>query len=206
MLLYLARSAQSQWDAGEVTHGDDPVLTDTGWEQAKRLARRVADENPAYIYAAPQPRALQTLEPIRDEFPVLPFIHPMFCEQWDSDMAGWPRWRLQEAFRWAELPEVVTDQPWWPSAPESEMELFARANRVAQFLREHHPAADERVLLISNVTFGDVLLSVLFGLSPCNHARFMQRNAGITLVNVWNEGAQMAYLSDPSHLPRELWT
>ena len=44
MLLYLARSAQSQWDAGEVTHGDDPVLTDTGWEQAKRLARRVADE------------------------------------------------------------------------------------------------------------------------------------------------------------------
>lgn len=204
MLLLLVRNGQTRADAGGRSGGDDPALTEIGWEQVKVLARRTADESPGHFYAGPQPRSLQTLEAIRDERTGPLLVHPVFCEQWETVSAGWPRWRLQEAFPWAELPEAVTDGQWWPMKPETEMELHVRANRALQLLKERHADSDVRVLLMSHSTFGAALLSVLFGMPPCRYTRFLLRNASVTLVEIWEEGARLHYLNDVSHLPDEL--
>ena len=204
MLLYLVRNGQTRADAGEISGGDDSVLTEMGWEQVKVLARRTRDESLGHFYAGPQPRSLQTLEAIRDEHQRPLFIHPVFCEQWETSAAGWPRWRLQEAFPWADLPEAVNDEEWWPAQAETEMELHVRAGRAIQLLKERHPEQEERVLLMSHGIFGGALLAAVLGLSPCRYGRFLFRNASVSLVEIWEEGARLHYLNDVSHLPPQL--
>ncbi len=206
MQLLLVRHGQSAQDAGETTGGDDSVLTALGWEQVQLLARRIVDENPSHFYIPPHPCSLQTFQSLHNEMGMEPFIHPMFCEHWDTGRGGWPRWRLQDAFPKFAFPAVITEQPWWPQEPETENELYARANRVLQFLKEKHSGTNDRVLVVTHAAFAGTLLSVMFCLAPCNYLRFSLRHASLNLVEVWDEGARLCSLNDVSHLPQAMWT
>src|SRR5437870_6613326 len=64
--LYLVRHAQSQGNTGEDLTTGDPELTEVGWEQARRLAERLARQRIDAIYASPFRRTQQTAHAIAE--------------------------------------------------------------------------------------------------------------------------------------------
>ena len=62
----LIRHGQTEWNRGAERfrgHADLP-LNETGLAQAQKMARRLANEKIAALYASPLQRALQTAQPL----------------------------------------------------------------------------------------------------------------------------------------------
>ena len=68
VLLYLARHGQTPLNESGVLRGlADPLLDETGREQASRLGAVLGRRNPSLVVASPLQRAVQTAQPVADQ-------------------------------------------------------------------------------------------------------------------------------------------
>lgn len=174
----LVRHGQTEWNLVERYRGRaDIALNDTGREQARRLAERLAGEPIAAVYAGPLQRTLATAEPIAAAKGLR--VQPLM-ELIDIDFGVWQGLTEAEAeARYPALYGMWLNRPGEVRFPEGESlgEVRRRAMAAVRDLARRHKG--ETVVLVSHKIVNKVILCAVLGLS--NHAiwRIDQDNGAI---------------------------
>jgi 2,3-bisphosphoglycerate-dependent phosphoglycerate mutase len=238
MQLYFIRHAQSannklyeetgQWNGRDT----DPELTALGHEQARHLARHLAQANGetprrdfmnrtrfgfTHLYASLMVRALATASYVSEalDLPVLA------GEDWHegggifvideetgerSGQPGRARSELAARFPRVVLPESASEAGWWNRPLETVEAQAQRARRVIFDLLERHGGTADRVAVVSHGGFYNSVLAELLGMQAANGFWFSINNTGITRFNFEAESIELAYANRLEHLPTELIT
>lgn len=183
--LFLIRHAAHDL-VGRVLCGRMPGvhLGERGRAEAAALARRLAGEGLAAVYAGPLPRAQETAEPIARRAGLVLETEAALDE---IDFGAWtgrslaaldgdPDWR-----RWNDEREAAR-----PPGGESMQEAQGRMLRWLEAVPRRHPGA-----AIAAVSHADVIkaaLAGLLGLPLGRHDRFEIGPAGISTVLLWPDG------------------
>jgi 2,3-bisphosphoglycerate-dependent phosphoglycerate mutase len=218
MELVLVRHAEPEWVRDGLTI-DDPPLTERGFEQAERLATRLAEERFDEVLVSPLLRSRQTAAPLLRRLGL-----PLRTEEWMHEIRspvwqGTPAEKAEAAFK-AERAKPSHHR--WEGLPggESVRDFVARIRRGASdFLAErsivearddlpvwHIAAPGRRVLLVAHAGTNAVLICHLLGLQPVpwEWERFVLGHASISRVEALVVGDghtfSLTRLSDVEHL------
>ncbi len=195
----LVRHGQTAWNLVERFRGRaDIPLNDSGLEQARRVARRLAGVPYAAVYASPLQRAVETARPIAEakDLPVQP--HPGLL---DIDFGALQGLTVPEALE--QYPEECRG---WLTRPgevhfpggESLDQVRARATGMLQGLAAAHAGAI--VVLVGHKIINKVILCIVLGLTDDDLWRVEQDNAAINRFE-FRDGAWMVQLlNDTCHL------
>ena len=125
--LLLIRHGQSFWNRDGQEAGSDSELTPLGWAQARRVADRLAGNEPVdVLYASPMRRALQTAEVIGERLGLPVHVQPGFEE------ADQPYW--DELPRYPQ-PHALQPEPGWVLSAEDTPHYHALIQRLWQALQ-----------------------------------------------------------------------
>lgn len=195
MRLYIIRHAQSANNALWANSGSsadrspDPLLTETGRQQAQRLAELLARTEPdaqtdpwdmteqrgfniSHIYTSLMQRAVLTGAAVARalELPLVawPDLHEtggIFKDDLEAGhrigLPGPNRAFFEASYPDLRLPDSLTGNGWWNRPYESREEVRVRAQRVARQLFDRHGGTDDRVVIVTHGAFGHYLLSLL---------------------------------------------
>lgn len=195
----LVRHGQTEWNLVERYRGRaDIALNDTGREQARRLAERLAAEPIAAVYAGPLQRTLATAEPIAAAKGLS--VQPLRALI-DIDFGVWQGLTEAEAeARYPSLYGLWLSRPGEVHFPEGESlsEVRRRAMAALRDLARRHNG--ETVVLVSHKIVNKVILCALLGLS--NHAiwRIDQDNGAINRFEFEGGRWVVQSLNDTCHL------
>ena len=240
--LYLIRHGQSRNNAfaaeykakaAETPRTSDPSLTPAGSDQAKCVARYLAEEADKTdvrdgtavrdghgierLYTSAMLRALQTAQPIADALGITPEVwvdvHEeggIWLDQGDGRGAvGYPgmtRGEIETRFPGFVLPDSITEAGWWSRPFEPREELVRRAARVADDVRQHVAEQESRVAIVSHGTFISLLIQHLLLGRYVPDIRFGNHNTGITRLDFDGGAVLLRYLNRIDHLPTHLVT
>jgi 2,3-bisphosphoglycerate-dependent phosphoglycerate mutase len=193
MRLYLIRHGQSLnnalYEAGaERDRHYDPELTEIGHEQARHVAKYLAEcpdmpgklvepFNLTHLYCSAMTRAMQTTQPIADALNMKPEVwidvHEvggLFLHDDDDKITGYPgpnRAEMSEKFPNYELGEAITEAGWWNASKGMELppDFTARTIRVLHLLHER-AHKDERIGIVSHGGFIDLLIKAFLRQIP----------------------------------------
>jgi len=186
MQLYFCRHGQS---IGNLTNDYSTLAHDQlspfGWEQAERLAERLAVHDLDVIYASPARRARETITPYLDQTGRQAEVWPELVEGcWQADREAAPPERADPPRPFAldgELRErfvPCSDTAFWAPENEAYCECLARIEQVAARLLERHAGQPESVLVVGHEYAGGRLLEVLLGIEPVG--RLYHTNTGLS--------------------------
>jgi 2,3-bisphosphoglycerate-dependent phosphoglycerate mutase len=195
MRLYIIRHAQSENNALWASSGSsdgrstDPLLTETGQQQAQRLAAMLARVDPeakadpwdmadqrgfaiTHLYTSLMQRAILTATAVARtlDLPLVawPDLHEVggVFENGPEEgqrigLPGPGRHFLENAYPHLILPDSLGDGGWWNRPYESRVEARLRARRLADELFQRHGDSENRVALVTHGAFGNYLLSHL---------------------------------------------
>lgn len=166
--IWIARHANRQdfadpdW-AATAERPHDPGLSPDGVEQARKLARRMAEAPIGHIFASPFLRAVQTAHHVADlrEQPV--YLEPGLGEWLNADWFASapeikPAEQLARTYEHVDLSHTPCGEPTFPEAKD---EMFARIGRAARCLVDRHTSADGGLLIVGH---GATVTGVLLGL------------------------------------------
>ena len=229
MELFLIRHGQSTNNAltDWSQRVEDPLLTNSGEQQAELTARHVAAglhlhptardaARPVLdqLYCSPMIRAMQTADAIAKAVGVTPQvwvdIHEVggvYLDQGERKV-GYPgrsRSELAQRFPRCVLVPDLTENGWWNRDFEESHVGHGRAASVAKMLRER-AAEDARVGLVSHGDFLSALLKALGGQPFDTGIYYEHRNTGITCIDLTPQAARVRYLNRVDHLTEELDT
>ena len=224
MEITLVRHAEPEWVRDGLAI-DDPPLTERGFEQADRLARRLEGEKFDEVLVSPLLRTRQTAAPL-----LARLGHPWRTADWLHEIRnpvwhGTPAERAEEAFK---ADRALPSHQRWNGLPggESVRDFVARIRAdAALFLAERgvDPARDDlpvwrlrepgaRILLVAHAGTNAVLTCYLLGLQsvPWEWERFVIGHASISRVEALQVGDGYTFsltrLSDVEHLAPDLRT
>jgi broad specificity phosphatase PhoE len=147
--LILVRHAETSANTELVWHGStDTPLSDKGWEQARLVARHLADTEPEadVIYTSPLQRASNTAREIGKLQSLVPRIEADIAEYHLGSWEGRPyRELLQDEDFWTRIKD---DPDFAPEGGESVRQVAERFVSVVRRVVEQHPG--ERVVLVSH--------------------------------------------------------
>ncbi len=202
MQLYFIRHAQSENNYLYHTTGSsvgrkaDPLLTDTGWQQARCLANYLASFPPleaantwdrgnhqgfglTHIYTSLFRRAVDTASCLGDALGIAPEVwfdlherRGVYLKHAESEdyigLAGQPRSFYEQNYPNLKLPDNFGEEGWWARPAEPMQAVPARAARVLASLLERHGSTDDRVAFVSHGGFYAIFMHTLLGspLSP----------------------------------------
>jgi broad specificity phosphatase PhoE len=177
----------------------DPSLDETGREQARLLARRLAllDPPPAAVYCSPMSRTRETAEPYADATGIDVRYDDDLIE---ANIGSWEGLPFEEIIASDEdiLPLVRASRPIWSRAPGGEsFEAFRdRVRPAIDRIVEHHPDGDLVV-----ICHGGVINAYLGPLLGIDHAMFfIPDNTSVNSVEVDGGRARLRFLNDTLHL------
>lgn len=195
----LVRHGQTEWNLVERYRGRaDIALNDTGREQARRLAERLAGEPIAAVYAGPLQRTLATAEPIAAAKGLwVQSLRALI----DIDFGAWQGLTGAEAeARYPALYGLWLNRPGEVRFPEGESlgEVRRRAMAAVRDLARRHQG--ETVVLVSHKIVNKVILCAVLGLS--NHAiwRIDQDNGAINRFEFEGGRWMVRTINDVCHL------
>jgi len=139
--------------------GDVDRLTERGWEQARELGRRLADEGIETIVASPMRRAQETAAAINEvlELPLATDDDLFEVRQSDAFYGNLPHAAEHATLAW--MPTAPRDEA--PAGAESFDDILGRVVRVRERLEA---AGRERILAVSHYGFLHFLLGLtMFG-------------------------------------------
>ena len=139
--------------------GDVDRLTERGWEQARELGRRLADEGIETIVASPMRRAQETAAAINEvlELPLATDDDLFEVRQSDAFYGNLPHAAEHATLAW--MPTAPRDEA--PAGAESFDDILGRVVRVRARLEAAGP---ERILAVSHYGFLHFLLGLtMFG-------------------------------------------
>lgn len=196
MELYFVRHAQSANNALYAETGStdgrhsDPPLTDAGHQQARLVARRLAQplDTPldyaarlnrrgyglTHLYCSLMVRAVETGGYIAEAtgLPLVAWaeiherggVHLLDPQTGiDQGLSGEGRSYYQTHFPALALPETLTDAGWWNRDPEGLEETLPRALAFWEQLLARHGETDDRVAVVSHGGFFQALMTVVAG-------------------------------------------
>jgi 2,3-bisphosphoglycerate-dependent phosphoglycerate mutase len=192
MRLYIIRHAQSENNAFYVGRGSlgrrvpDPALTRAGHQQARLLARRLAQPVPSistgqeqaadfgltHLYSSLMIRAIETATYIAEQLtlPLVawPAIHEVGgiydTEGEDEQRTGLPgndRAFFEAHHPHVALPDSLGKGGWWNRAAETHEESVARARHFWQELLARHGGTEDRIAIVTHGGFFQRLISTL---------------------------------------------
>ncbi|MCU6712753.1 histidine phosphatase family protein [Paenibacillus sp. J5C_2022] len=184
------------------------------------------------IYSSSLLRAMQTAQPIYHRLQVPWHVWPSLCEtgrrEWplmrklqgeggyETHLAAetMKRHGLNEHYPsltrlQLQYPGIRIEQPYpWPEAwypelaAETRERCYDRAERSIAAICESHMGTEARVAVVCHGAFGSVLMNALLSGTPCDHIRFHQAHAAISLVEVADNGtAALHFLNHVNHMP-----
>lgn len=223
MILYLIRHGQPLGHGGGPS-SPNPGLTPTGHRQAERVATQLKAWGIDFLYSSSQARAIETALAVQKRCNVPWTIWGPACE---TDRRNWPRnaqippseraaartLKDDDALFYRPLSSLGQDygasvqQPiewpdaWWlPLKFETQEEAYARGRSVLDVLLRKHGIRD-RVALVCHAAFGSILLTLLCEASPAFHNRFTHTHAGITRIDIDEQGTvSLRFLNATDHL------
>ena len=220
MTLYLIRHGQSQNNA----QGDadnrvaDPPLTETGHEQARRVAEHLktaGEYHIARLFCSAMLRTLQTTAPIAEALGLQPEIWLDVHEEggiWRDDgngpvgHAGLTRRDIETQFPGFAIPDGVNAAGWWRRPKETIEEARDRALRVARSLRAQSGTADGDVAVVTHGAFANVLVQALISNKSLDGVYFGHYNTGITRIDFVDGMIHPRYLNRVEHLTPDMRT
>ncbi len=140
-VVWFARHAESVWNDAGLVQGQAvaPGLSATGHEQARRLARRLADCPVEMVVTSDLLRAMETAEIIAEALAVPIFHEPRLRERNLGNIEGEPQARLIGEISGHDR-AVVTNADARPAGGESLRELYGRVERCLEAFRTAPPA------------------------------------------------------------------
>jgi probable phosphoglycerate mutase len=222
--IVLIRHGEPEWRRNGLAVSN-PVLTERGHEQARRVARVIAAEHFDEVLCSPLVRARQTAAPIFEALGRPEQVADWLEEMRDPDYDGQPG-HLLDALYTSGRQRPSRDH--WHGLPggESMSDFVVRIRTGADaFLAErgihrvhqdlpvwHIPDPTTRVALVAHGGTNTVTLCHLLGVEPTpwDWERFLLFHASITRIQAIEVGDGWLFsvrrLSDVEHLPAELRT
>ena len=183
----------------------DVELSDDGREQVRRLARRLAEEKIAAVYASPLGRTVETArilaEPHGLEVQTRDGLREISHGRWEQMTrkevdAAFP----EEAAAWEKDPYTFA-----PAGGESGLAVTARALPVLMEIVRQHLGED--VLIVSHKATIRVLLCSLLGFDPRRYRDALdQLPAALNIVDFRNAtNPRLSLFNDTSHYAATGW-
>lgn len=240
MQLYFIRHAQSEnnalWDRTGSSKGrsTDPLLTETGYQQASLLAdflqqtqefsringrdpRLLPFYRPTHLYCSLMARSVTTGVIVAERLG-LPLIgwkdlHEsggIYQEEDETgELLGLPgrtRSQFEEQYPTLVLPPEVTEAGWWNRPFEAREERTPRGRRVLSDLLKCHGGTDDQVAIISHGGFYNHFLTAVFGLPEQIGVWFYLNNVSITRIDFTDTEVSAVFHNRTDALPDHLLT
>ena len=177
----------------------DEPLSEVGVVQAETLAAHFANEDISSIYSSPLSRALMTAEAI---------AHPHSITVKTLDKLGEVNFGLWEGLTFDEIKEQFPDEQsqWFADPdnftfPEGESVKHFR-ERVLSCLDEILAAKGDTVVVAHGGTLRFILCNICKWPMDCLHS-FELKNAGVTILNQYENSCVVEVLNDTCHLKSE---
>ncbi len=198
LCLFLVRHGETDWNLERRYQGQtDTPLNEAGWQQAERLARRLAGCPFDVIYTVTLKRARQTAEAIavRLGVPVRP--DPRLREMRFGLLEGLTFDEAQ-----ARYPEMAAAWLTDREQPFPGGETFSQFSaRVQGFLDEIRQAHDgQTVLLVSHGGPIKEMLRLALGMPPSSRWAFQIDNASVSKLKLYHDAPILVLLNDTHHL------
>ena len=201
---FLVRHGATEWNAqGRIQGQSDPSLNETGRRQARRLGMRLASVPFAEARCSDLRRCSETAAGIlqgRNEVRLreMPELREKNFGAWEGLTfreveAGYP-----DLYRnWLK----AGDPSFAPPGGESDLQLYSRADTVADRLRETRTGGGRNLLVVSHGGTLRALIARLLGLPVHQMWKFRFANAGLSMVSFFEDGSAVVdLLNDTSHL------
>jgi len=199
--LLLIRHAESTWNAeGRIQGWADPPLSETGLDQARRLARRLVADGHAItaIYSSPLLRARQTAEQLSQALGLPVQTDDRLKENDVGQLTGLTGLEVEQQFpEWIAARRASLE---WTPAPEGEgRDRFAgRAVAVMMDIVARH--ADQTVAVVSHGGTLGVYLAHLLEMPIHRSLPFQFDNTSLSIVKVGERRIRLLRLNDTAHL------
>jgi probable phosphoglycerate mutase len=201
MQLLLIRHAQSTWNAqGRIQGWADPPLSETGLDQARKLAQRlVADGHAvAAIYSSPLLRAWQTAEQLGQALGLSVQTDDRLKENDVGQLTGLTGPEVEQRFpEWMAARRASLE---WVQPPEGEGRdhLASRAVAVMSDIVARH--AGQTVAVVSHGGTLGVYLAHLLEMPIHRSLPFQFDNTSLSVVKVGEHRIRLLKLNDTAHL------
>ncbi len=200
--LYMVRHGETEWNkASKIQGGTDTELSGYGLEQAKKLARSLADEAIDVIYTSSLQRASKTAEII---------AYSRSCGILESDeyheirLGPWEGMTLDEIQeKYGEHLTAYREDPAnfrLPGAETFEQLTGRTYNAVLEIVKKH---SGSNILLVSHGTTIKAAIIKILGIDINHYNKFKIDNASISIIEFYGDTAEkpvIISLNDTSHL------
>jgi broad specificity phosphatase PhoE len=199
--LLLVRHGQSTWNAqGRIQGWADPQLDETGQEQARKLAHRLAaeEQNISALYSSPLLRARQTAETIGLATGLPVQTDDRLKENDVGLLAGLTGAEIEQQFpEWVAARQASVE--WVPPPGGEDRDAFVkRAVAVMCDIVTHHP--EQTVAVVSHGGTLGVYLAHLLEMPIRRSLPFQLDNTSLSIVKVSERRVRLFKLNDTAHL------
>jgi len=236
------QSTNNVRDGDLTPRSSDPELTEKGVRQAELLAEFLAASAPGnwdpgddplnrrgfdltHLYCSLMKRAIHTGNIIaqRLNLPLfgMPEAHEVggvFLETLVNDVVTVnEEYGVDEGFLATNYPNLILTQPiprsgWWRGGKENDNLPQKRAQKVLDWLRQHHASTDDRVAIVTHGGFYNHLLRAMLHISPEEPDnrklgyRLVYNNCAISRFDFTDERVYLVYHNRAEYLPDDLIT
>ena len=205
MNLYFIRHGETEFNASNISQGEDTELSDAGLAQTKILAERFFKIPVDMIYSSPMKRAKQTAEIINSSLKK-DIIYSDYLKERraPSEFVG-KRKDSSALIEIEKLRDLHEDDPLWHYSDEEN--FFEYKERVEKFFNTLAETKEENVLAVSHGGPIRMLVFLMMEKDPSPRAfcrfsdLFRLSNTGITFCKINKEGIySVQVFNDHSHL------
>lgn len=189
----------------------DHPLDEKGWDQARRVAVRLAAYKPDAIYASPILRTLQTAETIAEKSGLKVQINEDLREYYLGKIADMQIQDIEKTYpviygdieRWLHVqPNHTMTRPDFPGA-ESMPSFVERVLRFKDLVLERHPA--QCVVAVTHLAIIKAIFTQLTGGDMATqHSIFLADNTSISVIDFQNGSPVIRLFNDIAHLDAPL--
>jgi len=199
--LLLIRHGQSTWNAqGRIQGWADPPLDETGLDQARKLAQRLAADGHALaaVYSSPLLRAKQTAEQVGQAFGLPVQTDDRLRENNVGQLTGLTSSEVEQQFpEWVAARRASLE---WTPPPEGEGRdhFVSRAVAVMTDIVARH--AGQTIAVVSHGGTLGVYLAHLLEMPIHRSLPFQFDNTSLSIVKVGEHRIRLLKLNDTAHL------
>jgi broad specificity phosphatase PhoE len=205
-VVFLARHAETEWNVGRRFQGHlDSSLTERGVQQARLLAKRLADEPLVAVYSSDLGRTLRTAEIVAARHGLKVQTHPGLREIDTGAWTGLHRDDVRAVPEWVAMLEVYRKRPAEHCFPDGES-IRDVQGRALGFLREVAPRhAGQAIAVISHHVVVETIIAHALGV-PLEELWLPQRggNCFLSTIEVIGDVITPKVIYDGCHISEEL--